>query len=110
MTEDETQLRASYRALQKLYRNDAVPEVEYFRSLICIAHRWIELGKQEEASHLLGQLTPAYCDTVLPRQMREDGVFHKIAHEVALQMVGTITDEAEAEIDILMLKGPVAKA
>lgn len=112
MTNEEraASLHENYKTLYRMRLASSISVEDFYRSLICIAHGWVELGDREEAKTLLSDLTPVYVDKVLPLHMRDDPTFHKVAFEVAKATAPGDVDETETEVEILLMQVAKAKA
>ena len=99
-------------ALRQLLRDKKILEDVYYKGLVELAARWIELGEREDAVSLVCELTPDYVAHTMPAQIKEDPEFAKRAMFVAAYLDNglPVLDEDDVKVALMLLKKPVAKA
>lgn len=89
-----------------------IDELVYAKHIIGLAERWICLGRIEDASAMVCELTEEYLTQDLPKQMIMDEDFMLVALDVAatLAALPMDLDDDDVALATLLLEKPVAKA
>lgn len=99
-------------ALRSLFLNRQIDEPTYFKGLIDLAFRWVELGDREQVVSLFSDVTPEYIDYALRSHIQEDAEFAAHALVVATYIDGNTpnVEDDDVKIALMLLEKPVAKA
>ncbi len=82
-----------------------LPDAEYKKGLVAIAHDLIELGESEDAACLVSRLDDDYVDNTLPLQMAIDPGFRVVA--VALgKYLRAAADPVDVEMEQALMTQP----
>jgi hypothetical protein len=102
-------LDQAVRALRTLRKTGQIGESDFFKGMVQIAHAWLVLGNKEQASNLVGGLSPEFVENDLPALMAADPDFMALAVELGTA-VGGDADEGEAEAEMALLTQKPASA
>ena len=99
-------------ALRRMRMAEQITEDVYHKNLVALAARWIMLGRIEDASAMVCELTPSYVANTMPYQMQVDDDFREIANAVSASLSARPLDmdQDDVELAVLMLEKPIAKA
>jgi hypothetical protein len=99
-------------ALRKMLIGGQISEEVYARNAISLALRWVLLGRAEDASAMVCELTPKYVREDLAVQMVLDDDFRIVAHQVAAALAERPLDmdDDDVQLALLLLERPAAKA
>lgn len=99
--------------LRNMHARGAASQAAYFKGLLLVADCYVEVGDKEAAVRLLSEVSADYIRSELSVQMGEDEEFSERAFRLATALgadVGETVSKEDAEIDLLLLTIPRAKA
>lgn len=107
---EEERLRDCSVALTQMYLGGQVDEDVLAAKRLQLARDWVGIDRKQEARDLLAQISDEYFTSKMPAKMRTEPDFHKLVHELALAFGDDASKVDDSEIDLAILRGPVAQA
>jgi len=106
-------LETLFGMLRDMHLSRQISEDVYYKGIVSLASDWVVIGEITRAASLVSEVAAQYIEKVMPTQMVSDPEFHKRAFQLARGLAtagGEAISKEDAEIDLLLLMKPVARA
>lgn len=91
--------------LTAMYAQGRLPNYEYKKGLVGLAHDLMELGEKEDAVSTISRLDDDYVDNGLPAQMDAEPAFRVVAVALGKLLRGT-ADPVDLDLEQALLTHP----